>query len=41
VIGVFGRSGFYEFLEDVEELRVDAPFGAPSAAIRARSAGPS
>jgi 5'-methylthioadenosine phosphorylase len=34
VIGVFGGSGFYEFLDDVEELRVDTPFGAPSAAIR-------
>jgi 5'-methylthioadenosine phosphorylase len=34
VIGVFGGSGFYEFLEDVEEVRVDTPFGAPSAAIR-------
>jgi 5'-methylthioadenosine phosphorylase len=34
VIGVFGGSGFYEFLDDVEELRVDTPYGAPSAAIR-------
>ena len=34
MIGVFGGSGFYEFLEDVEEVRVDTPFGAPSAAIR-------
>jgi 5'-methylthioadenosine phosphorylase len=34
VIGVFGGSGFYEFLEDVEEVRVETPFGAPSAAIR-------
>jgi 5'-methylthioadenosine phosphorylase len=34
VIGVFGGSGFYEFLDDVEELTVDTPFGKPSAAIR-------
>lgn len=34
MIGVFGGSGFYEFLDDVEELRIDTPFGAPSAAIR-------
>jgi 5'-methylthioadenosine phosphorylase len=34
VIGVFGGSGFYEFLDDVEELTVDTPFGSPSAAIR-------
>jgi 5'-methylthioadenosine phosphorylase len=34
VIGVFGGSGFYEFLDDVEELTIDTPFGSPSAAIR-------
>jgi 5'-methylthioadenosine phosphorylase len=34
VIGVFGGSGFYEFLDDVEELRVETPFGPPSAPIR-------
>jgi 5'-methylthioadenosine phosphorylase len=34
VIGVFGGSGFYQFLDDVEELRVDTPYGAPSAPIR-------
>jgi len=34
VIGVFGGSGFYEFLDDVEEVRLDTPFGPPSAAIR-------
>jgi 5'-methylthioadenosine phosphorylase len=39
VIGVFGGSGFYEFLDDVEELRVDTPFGAPSAAIRVGEIG--
>jgi 5'-methylthioadenosine phosphorylase len=34
VIGVFGGSGFYEFLDDVEELRVETPFGPTSAPIR-------
>src|SRR3954469_18655891 len=34
VIGVFGGSGFYEFLDDVEEVRIDTPYGAPSAATR-------
>jgi 5'-methylthioadenosine phosphorylase len=34
VIGVFGGSGFYEFLDDVEKVHIDTPFGAPSAAIR-------
>jgi len=34
VIGVFGGSGFYEFLDEVEEVRIDTPYGAPSAAIR-------
>lgn len=29
-IGVFGGSGFYSFLEDVEEITVPTPYGAPS-----------
>lgn len=29
-IGVFGGSGFYQFLEGVEEIRVETPYGAPS-----------
>jgi len=29
-IAVVGGSGFYEFLEDAEELKVDTPFGPPS-----------
>jgi 5'-methylthioadenosine phosphorylase len=29
-IGVFGGSGFYSFLPDVEEVRVHTPYGAPS-----------
>lgn len=30
-IGVFGGSGFYAFLDDVEEVRVETPYGPPSA----------
>jgi 5'-methylthioadenosine phosphorylase len=29
-IGVIGGSGFYSFLEDVTEVRVETPYGAPS-----------
>jgi 5'-methylthioadenosine phosphorylase len=29
-VGVFGGSGFYSFLENVEEVEVDTPFGEPS-----------
>jgi len=29
-IGVFGGSGFYKFLSDVEERAIDTPFGPPS-----------
>jgi 5'-methylthioadenosine phosphorylase len=32
-IGVFGGSGFYSFLEDVEQVEVETPFGNPSAPI--------
>ena len=32
-IGLFGGSGFYEFLDDVEEVKVDTPFGEPSAPL--------
>ena len=30
-IGVFGGSGFYEFLDDVETVDIDTPYGRPSA----------
>jgi len=30
-IGVFGGSGFYSFLEDVEQIQLDTPYGSPSA----------
>src|SRR5437763_14179601 len=29
-VGVFGGSGFYSFLEDVEEVELDTPYGKPS-----------
>ena len=32
-IGVIGGSGFYEFLADAEEIRVETPFGDPSEAV--------
>jgi 5'-methylthioadenosine phosphorylase len=34
VVGVFGGSGFYRFLDEVEEVEVDTPYGPPSARIR-------
>jgi 5'-methylthioadenosine phosphorylase len=34
VIGIFGGSGFYRFLDDVEEMPVATPYGPPSAPIR-------
>ena len=32
-IGVFGGSGFYKFGEDVEEIKVETPYGLPSSKI--------
>lgn len=32
-VGVFGGSGFYEFLEDVEEVSVSTPYGDPAAPV--------
>jgi len=32
-IGVFGGSGFYSLLEDVQEVKVDTPYGPPSDAV--------
>jgi 5'-methylthioadenosine phosphorylase len=34
VVGIFGGSGFYRFLDEVEEVAVDTPYGPPSARIR-------
>jgi len=33
VIGVFGGSGFYEFLTSAREVEVDTPYGRPSAPL--------
>ena len=38
-IGVFGGSGFYKFLDDVEEVWVETPYGAPSDKIALASIG--
>src|SRR5207244_1752656 len=32
-IGVFGGSGFYAFLDDVNEVVVNTPYGPPSAPV--------
>jgi 5'-methylthioadenosine phosphorylase len=32
-IGIFGGSGFYEFLTDADEIVVDTPYGPPAAPI--------
>ncbi|MGH2749850.1 MAG: S-methyl-5'-thioadenosine phosphorylase [Actinomycetota bacterium] len=32
-VGVFGGSGFYSLLDDVEEINLDTPYGEPSAAF--------
>ena len=29
-IGVFGGSGFYSFLEDIEEIDIETPYGSTS-----------
>jgi 5'-methylthioadenosine phosphorylase len=34
VIGIFGGSGFYRFLDDVSEMPVATPYGPPSAPVR-------
>jgi 5'-methylthioadenosine phosphorylase len=33
VIGILGGSGFYTFLDDVQEVAVETPFGPPSAPV--------
>jgi 5'-methylthioadenosine phosphorylase len=32
-IGVFGGSGFYDFLDDAQEVKVETPYGSPSSVI--------
>jgi 5'-methylthioadenosine phosphorylase len=38
-LAVFGGSGFYTFLDDVEHVTVDTPYGAPSAPIAIGTVG--
>ena len=38
-VGVFGGSGFYEFLADVAEVVIETPYGAPSAPITIGTVG--
>lgn len=38
-VGVFGGSGFYEFLDDVTTVAVHTPYGAPSAPVAIGSVG--
>jgi 5'-methylthioadenosine phosphorylase len=38
-IGVFGGSGFYSLLDDVEEVALDTPFGPPSAPLTVGDVG--
>ncbi|MFP5225875.1 MAG: S-methyl-5'-thioadenosine phosphorylase [Actinomycetota bacterium] len=33
LVGVFGGSGFYDFLTDAEEIKVSTPYGDPSAPL--------
>ena len=32
-IGIFGGSGFYSFLDDVDEVALETPYGAPSSPV--------
>src|SRR5207247_803620 len=38
-IGVFGGSGFYSFLDDVDEVEVPTPFGPPAAPLHVGTVG--
>lgn len=38
-IGIFGGSGFYSFLEDVEKVVVDTPWGPPSSSVHLGTVG--
>lgn len=38
-IGVIGGSGFYTFLDDVTEVAVETPFGAPSEPVAVGTVG--
>jgi 5'-methylthioadenosine phosphorylase len=39
VIGIFGGSGFYTFLDDMNEMPVATPYGPPSAPVRVGTIG--
>lgn len=39
-IGVFGGSGFYKFLENIEEVKVETPYGMPSDNLFIGNIGP-
>jgi 5'-methylthioadenosine phosphorylase len=38
-IGVFGGSGLYAFLDDIDEIEIDTPYGAPAAPVHIGSLG--
>jgi 5'-methylthioadenosine phosphorylase len=38
-VAVIGGSGFYEFLDDAEDVQVDTPYGAPAAPIAVGDVG--
>lgn len=38
-VGVFGGSGFYTFLDEVTEVRVDTPYGPPAAPVHLGTLG--
>jgi 5'-methylthioadenosine phosphorylase len=38
-IGVFGGSGFYSLLEDVQEVELETPYGKPSAPLKIGDVG--
>lgn len=38
-IGVYGGSGFYEFVDHVEEIKVETPYGAPSDTVTLTTVG--
>jgi 5'-methylthioadenosine phosphorylase len=38
-VGVFGGSGFYRFLEDVDQLEMETPYGPPSDRVAVGSVG--
>ncbi len=38
-VGVFGGSGFYEFLDDIEEVTLTTPFGDPAAPVAVGDVG--